>query len=69
MRNQHARIAQLAGIIDRFTLLSGHWVAWLLMVMVIIQSLVVVFRYVFDVRKNILREVSLELFPCIEILS
>ncbi|MDA7688024.1 TRAP transporter small permease subunit [Pseudomonadales bacterium] len=48
MRNQHARIAQLVGIIDRFTLLSGHWVAWLLMVMVIIQSLVVVFRYGFD---------------------
>jgi TRAP-type mannitol/chloroaromatic compound transport system permease small subunit len=48
MRNQHARIAQLVGIIDRFTLLSGHWVAWLLMVMVIIQSLVVFFRYGFD---------------------
>ena len=48
MRNQHARIAQLIGIIDRFTLLSGYWVAWLLMVMVIIQSLVVFFRYGFD---------------------
>ena len=48
MRNQHAHIAQLVGIIDRFTLLSGHWVAWLLMIMVVIQSLVVFFRYGFD---------------------
>ena len=49
MRNPYARSIRLVQTIDRFTLHSGHAIAWLLLAMVAVESLVVMLRYGFDI--------------------
>ena len=49
-------LQHLVAVIDKWTLRSGHAVAWLLVVMVATQSLIVILRYGFEIGSIALQE-------------
>ncbi len=63
------RISQLVAAIDRLTLTTGQAVAWLLVAMVVLQTLVVLLRYGFDIGSIALQESVVYLHACVFMLG
>ena len=64
LTKQHRALNQLVNIIDRLTQFTGHSVAWLLLVMVLVQSFVVILRYGFEIGSIALQETVTYLHAC-----
>lgn len=64
MTNLQPALHRLIKTIDRITLFTGHSVAWLLLLMVILQSLVVILRYGFEIGSIALQESVTYLHAC-----